>query len=400
MKNIANPEVPKMVFDAEYQRWMSKYLPFERELMAERDRREERRWQRRQDRNRALSRAFGDLCEATEGRASNWRKDGFCSIEMAFEIATDAWVRKTSERYLKLSGQTAPRLPRFTDIVSALILMHFVLTLNVGGIASCCALELITALAGMAIADLKRRAARPLYYDRETARRRALAADRRRIVKRTTVNACPTKEAVLAAYIHRKDSKEAAIRFGSLIHDLECYVDNSLRFADGRITGRNQGVKGWLSDNIPALTCKYTTIMRYKAVAKKLKQLTELEDPIPAEAVLVGEDSVVGKQVAADVGKARPGEKIQANNGAVDGAMSAPDEKVLRAIAIYRELADGVQGATQMMARIDAFLDPARVEEATTLAVLKRSSAPKRSRAGSFRPPSTTLRRTRTAIWM
>ncbi len=337
--------------DVEYHRWMARYLLAEREIMAERDRREEHRWQRRQNRNRALARAFGDLCEATEGRAISWRENGFSSMEMAFEMATDVWVRKTAQRYFKLSGQNAPRLPRFTDIVSALILMHFILTLNVGAVASCCTLELITTLAGMALANLKHRAIRPLYYERETARRRALAADRRRIVKRTTVNVCPTKEAVLEAYIHRKDSKEAAIRFGSMIHDLECYVDNSLRFAEGRIIGRNQGVKGWLADNIPVLVCKYTTIMRYKAAAKKLKQLTELQDPQPAEAVLVGEDSPDG------------------NKNVSDSKSRVPDEKVLRAIAIYRELAEGVRGATQMMERIDAFLDPARVEEATTLAV-------------------------------
>jgi hypothetical protein len=244
-----------------------------------------------------------------------------------------------------------PRLPHFTDIASALIMMHFILTLNIGAVIGCCALQLITTLAGMAIADLKHRAARPLYYERETARRRALASDRRRISKRITVNACPTKEAVLEAYIRRKDSKEAAIRFGSLIHDLECYVDNSLRFADGRITGRNEGVKGWLADNIPVLLSKYTTIMRYKAAAKKLKQLTELDDPMPAEVVLAGEDSDVGGETDAGAEK------------------DVPDEKVLRAIAIYREIADGVQGATQMMAKIDVFLDPTRVEEATTLAI-------------------------------
>lgn len=366
--------------DIEYQRWMARYLPVEREIMAERDRREERRWQRRQNRNRALSRAFGDLCEVTDGRASNWRKGGFCSFEMAFEIATDRSIRNADEKYFRLSGQTAPQLPRFTDIASSLILMHFILTLNLGAVISCCALQLVKSLAGKAIADLKHRAARPLYYEREIARRRALAADRRRIVKRTTINACPTKEAVLEAYIHRKDSKDAAIRFGSMIHDLECYVDNSLRFADGRITGRNQGVKGWFSDNIPALVCKYTTIMRYKAAAKKLKQLTELDDPQPAEAVLVGEESVVDNKGASDGGKVMSDEKpdaaitvsdekVPVNNAADDAAMDVPGEKVLRAIAIYRELAEGVRGATQMMARIDAFLDPERVEEATTLAV-------------------------------
>lgn len=350
-KNRIDPALFSCKVDNEYQRWMARYLPVEREIMNERDRREERRWQRRQDRNRSLSRAFGDLCEATKGRARIWRKDGFCSFEMAFEMATDAWTRKTAERYFKLSGEKSPRLPRLSEIVSSLVMSHLILTFNMEAVISCCALQLIVKLTGKVIADLKRRAARPLYYERETTRRKALAKDRRRITMRTTVNACPVKEAVLEAYIHRKDSKEAAIRFGSLIHDLECYVDNSLRFAEGRITGRNQGVKGWLSENIPALVCKYTTVMRYKAAAKKLKQLTELDDPYSADAVLMS-DAI---------------ETAAGNSNSEE--CKVPNEKVLRAIAIFKEISEGVQGATQMFAKIDAYLDPKRVEEATTLAI-------------------------------
>jgi hypothetical protein len=45
------------------------------------------------------------------------------------------------------------------------------------------------------------------------------------------------------------------------------------------------------------------------------------------------------------------------------------DEKTLRAVAIYRELSAGVENATQMFLKIDAFLDPERVEEATMLAI-------------------------------
>ena len=288
MKTTAKSKSAERTPDTEYQRWMARYLPVEREIMAERDRREERRWQRRQDRSRAIARAFGDLCEATEGRAVSWRRDGFCSIEMAFEIATDAWVRKTAERYFRISGQPAPRSLHFADIFSPLILMNLIFTFNIGAVVSYYALQLTALHVGKVIADLKHRAGRPLYYERETVRRRALAADRRRIAKRTTVNDCPTKEAVLEAYIHRKDSKEAAIRFGSMIHDLECYVDNSLQMSHGRITGRHAGIKGWLRENIPVLAGQYTTVMRYKAAAKKLKQLVELEDPIPAEAVLIG----------------------------------------------------------------------------------------------------------------
>ena len=345
--------------DGEFNRWMAKYLPFEREIMAERERREERRQERLEKRRYERRRAFGDFCEATEGRAALWRESGFQNFEAAFEIATDAFTKKTAERYFRLGGINAPRMPHFSEIVAELILMHFILTLNVGAVISCCALRLFVQLSALAVNHLKHRTIRPLYYEREAQRRHSLAADRRRIVKRATTNPCPTKEAILEAYQHRKDSKEAAIRFGSLIHDLECYVDNSLRIVEGRITGRNEGVKGWLAENIPVLVSKYTTVMRYKAMAKKLKQLVELPDPIPAEAVLVGTE--------ADGMRGGGGNDAKGDNQ--KSADKVPNTEIVRAVAIYREISAEVKSATGMMEKIDAYLDPARIEEATTLAV-------------------------------
>ena len=137
------------------------------------------------------------------------------------------------------------------------------------------------------VARLKAAERRPRYYAAENERRRALAAERRKIRARTTVNACPTREAVLEAWHLRKDSHEAAVRFGSMLEDLECCLDNSLRRdEDGVIIGRNPGIKGWLRDSLPEIYEKYTTAMRYKAAAKKLKQVVELADPTPADVVL------------------------------------------------------------------------------------------------------------------
>ncbi len=45
-------------------------------------------------------------------------------------------------------------------------------------------------------------------------------------------------------------------------------------------------MKAWLQENIPALYVRYTTVMRYKAMAKRLRQVVGLADPVPAEAVL------------------------------------------------------------------------------------------------------------------
>ena len=190
------------------------------------------------------------------------------------------------------------------------------------------------------VAKLKAAERRPRYYAAENERRRALAAGRRRVRERTTTNACPTREAILEAWNRRRDSHEAAVRFGSLLEDLECYLDSSLRRDEhGVIVGRNPGIRGWLCDNLPEVFERYTTAMRYKAAAKKLKQVAELADPTPADAVLPR------------------------------GGVEAPELAVVRARAIWAEVVEGVgPSATALMRRLDALTDPERVEDANMLA--------------------------------
>ena len=97
----------------------------------------------------------------------------------------------------------------------------------------------------------------------------------------------PTPDALLAAWNERKDSREAMIRLGGMLHDLECYVDNCLRFDEsGDVVGRNGGIRGWLKENLPELSPKYKTLMRYKALAVRLRQATDTRDPTPTEAIL------------------------------------------------------------------------------------------------------------------
>ena len=210
------------------------------------------------------------------------------------------------------------------------------------------------------VAKLKAAERRPKYYAAENERRRALAAERRKIRARTTTNVCPTREAVLEAWNHRKDSREAAIRFGSLLEDLECYLDNSLRRDEnGVIVGRNPGIKGWLCDNLPEVLDKYTTAMRYKAAAKKLKQVVELADPTPADVVLpcgAAERKGDGKQDY--------------------GADEIPELAVVRARALWGEIVGGIGwSATALMARIDALTDPERVGDANMLAAWREKYA-------------------------
>jgi len=128
---------------------------------------------------------------------------------------------------------------------------------------------------------------RPFYYAREKARRRELAAARRKLSRRTTTAPMPTPEALLAAWNARKDSREAMVRLGGMLHDLACYVDSCLRFdGNGDVAGRNGGIKEWLRENVPELFPKYKTLMRYKAMAMRLRQATGTEDPKPTAALL------------------------------------------------------------------------------------------------------------------
>ena len=322
--------------------WLAKYGPVERAILEAR----ERRLRNRAARRAGKARRFGDLCEASEGLAVAWRRRGFPAGEMLDWAGGD----------------------RFTLWAMAPFLRR-------------CATEEVNAL--------RRRLVRPLYYGRENARRRALAAERRRVRRRRTESPCPTREAILDAWTHAREGREAMLRFGSLLEDLACYVDHGLRLAGGRIVGRAPGIKGWLRENVPALALRYTTVMRYKAAAKKLRQVVELPDPIPVAAVLDGAGVGVGAKDSAGAGNgagAREGaepkegtrdygaEKSQGSDAgearSAQGKSGIERETaILRARGVYLEAMAGVPDVvTRVLERIDALLDPRRVEEATMLA--------------------------------
>ena len=320
--------------------WLAKYAPVERAILEAR----ERRLRSRAARRAGKARRFGDLCEASEGLATVWRRRGFPAGEMLDWAGGDRFTLWAMAPFLRR---------RATEEVNA----------------------------------LRRRLTRPLYYARENERRRALAAERRRIRRRRTENPCPTREDILDAWTHAREGREAMLRFGSLLEDLECYVDHELRIADGRIVGRAPGIKGWLRENIPALALRYTTVMRYKAAAKKLRQVVELPDPIPVAAVLDGAGAPEGAGAGNGTGTldgtgAEPKEGTrdygaEKSQGSDAGeARSAPGKSgieretaVLRARGVYLEAMEGVPDVvTRVLERIDALLDPRRVEEATMLA--------------------------------
>ena len=155
-----------------------------------------------------------------------------------------------------------------------------ILELLIGG--SALAVWLIRRMVDRHIQRLRR----PTYYETERARRLGLAEERRRIRRRRTVNAMPGREELLEAFRKAKDSPADMIRFGSLIEDLECYVDNTPYFKDGQLIGRRGGIRRHLEREIPELYAHYKTVMRYKALSKRFRQAVGVSDPVPAASLL------------------------------------------------------------------------------------------------------------------
>ena len=161
-----------------------------------------------------------------------------------------------------------------------------ILELLIGG--SALAVWLIRRMVDRHIQRLRR----PTYYETERARRLGLAEERRRIRRRRTVNAMPGREGLLEAFLKAKDSPADMIRFGSLIEDLECYVDNTPYFKDGQLIGRRGGIRRHLEREIPELYARYKTVMRYKALSKRFRQAVGVSDPVPAASLLPEESSL------------------------------------------------------------------------------------------------------------
>ena len=131
-------------------------------------------------------------------------------------------------------------------------------------------------------------------YDREEfARRVALESERRRIRRHETTNKCPTSAELKAQWAKVRESHVEMLRFGSMLCDLEAYVDNGIMFdGNGDFAGRKPGVKGWLTEHCPEIRARYVTAMRYKAMAVRARQAIGMDEPNPLDAVLGG---VTGK---------------------------------------------------------------------------------------------------------
>ena len=335
--------------------WMSKYEPIERQIYAERERRAESKRRRAA----AKRKAFGDLCEMTDGMAKFCRDQGISLNE--------------GKRRLRYSRPS-------------MYMMGWVALFEITWLAASFLRKELT----KRIDRVKHEAIRPYYYEQERARRQALAEDRRKIRMRMTLNACPTKEDILDAWAKVKDSNEALLHFGSLMEDLECYVDNSLlRDENGAIIGRRSGIKGWLQMEIPALYVVYSRVMAYKAAAKRMRQVLDIRDPLPLSVVLGDESpatqdakNAVKLHSVENKAELQGAEAITQDYGAEEimregikcggKRLCESDEvDVLRARAVYQEVmkpvGEGNRRQTALIERLLALTDPEMIEEANML---------------------------------
>ena len=144
---------------------------------------------------------------------------------------------------------------------------------------------------------------RPTYYEAERARRLALAAERRKLRRRRTLNEKPCMDALRDALARAHESVEDMVRLGSLMEDLECHVDNSPYFReDGSFAGRRGGIRRLLQEEAPDLYARYKTLMKYKALSKRFRQAVGVGDPIPASSVLPSAEATVEAMAAGSGG--------------------------------------------------------------------------------------------------
>ena len=192
------------------------------------------------------------------------------------------------EAYRNRNGHTIGHVPRtfgaffrrnvrtFEEKVSLLL-----------GVAALFGAYTVATLLYRRLSLIVKRLRRPTYYERERERRQKFAIARREVRRHHTLNPQPTFDAIRAALRTANSSPESAIRLGSLLEDLECFVDNTLiHDAQGQIVGRRGGIKRLLQREAPDLFAKYSTIMRYKAMAKRFRQACGSGEPVPPATLL------------------------------------------------------------------------------------------------------------------
>jgi hypothetical protein len=100
-----------------------------------------------------------------------------------------------------------------------------------------------------------------------------------------------TPREIAADWTDRPRSLATCLRLGSRLADLDPTLDHSLvlrELPSGKkvIRARKGGMKGWLADH--RIEVSYSTVMRYKKLAQRLRCVLELDDRLPLEWAMSG----------------------------------------------------------------------------------------------------------------
>lgn len=128
----------------------------------------------------------------------------------------------------------------------------------------------------------------------EIQHREYLKHERRKIRHHRTINHEPTPEEVMERWQNVKRSYEDMLRFGSILCDLEAYVDNSIiKNEKGDIVGRQSGIKGWLRMHCPDIERHYSRAMRFKALTIRFRQILKIYEPYPATIAIDCDEAII-----------------------------------------------------------------------------------------------------------
>ena len=261
-------------------------------------------------------------------------------------------VPRTFESFFRRNART------FEEKVSLLL-----------GVAALFGVYTVATLLYRRLSRLIKRLRRPTYYERERERRQKLAIARREVRKHHTLNPQPTFDAIRAALRTARSSPESAIRLGSLLEDLECFVDNTLiHDAQGQIVGRRGGIKRLLQREAPDLFAKYSTIMRYKAMAKRFRQACGSAEPVPPAMLLHTPEAANPAPVPMPAPEAAGTAAIPTTPPAPDGLSDEMRTKLATAREVARTILEECEGTlisleAALALRLDPDCIPATGEE-------------------------------------
>jgi hypothetical protein len=101
----------------------------------------------------------------------------------------------------------------------------------------------------------------------------------------------PTPKEIATDWVNRPRSLATCLRLGSRLADLDPTLDHTLvlrELPSGKkvIRARKGGMKGWLDDH--RVEVSYSTVMRYKKLAQRLRRVLDLDDRLPLEWAMTG----------------------------------------------------------------------------------------------------------------